>query len=572
MASKIKLSNANGKIVTIENNDSNMSDVTLNGASITKRVDTLANMRAMNELPETVWCSGYHSKNDGAFGSHFFRLKGVKTTEDDNGGTVIIISVGGSDYVYELQYSGTVNVKWFGAKLDGSIGDTAIIQTILGFAKNIYMPSGTYKPDATLSVFNSLVKVYGECKIDLTGKNFPAFTLGQKENGTVVASAIIGVTIDLPHFFGDRTLGSSAVFFRKCSTSYIKNSVMWELDYAIGGDGLVGSYEALACAFDKLDIRFCNFGVYDTTGFLQASSFKDCRIEGNLKSGVVLNSKNVDFYSCTIEGNNSSLISGLSEVNFHSLAQRIDFNSCYMESVSGVHTFFNESRTLNLNLNKGAYYREDALYLVGGNITLNTGSINLDGCLLSPTFAGVYNATFSGDSILIANGVRGFTNKFLVGTTFTAGATYSIYDRPYGYKTSSSILAGGNSTLQGNLTVGANTNRKLTSNYIGLGAGATETSWTDLYTLSGTFVAVPQVFDITIIGMVDSTNSRFCKYTLVVDQGLADIDATIAGSTHNMGGRVPAFQITGGVLQANWLSNFTTWVVHIDSKAFGYSL
>ena len=29
MASKIKLSNANGKIVTIENNDSNMSDITL---------------------------------------------------------------------------------------------------------------------------------------------------------------------------------------------------------------------------------------------------------------------------------------------------------------------------------------------------------------------------------------------------------------------------------------------------------------------------------------------------------------------------------------------------------------
>ena len=115
MASKIKLSNANGKIVTIENNDSNMSDVTLNGASITKKVDTLANMRAMNELPETVWCSGYHTKNDGAFGSHFFRLKGLKTTEDDNGGTVIIATIGGVDYVYELQYDGAVNAKWFGA-------------------------------------------------------------------------------------------------------------------------------------------------------------------------------------------------------------------------------------------------------------------------------------------------------------------------------------------------------------------------------------------------------------------------------------------------------------------------
>ncbi len=136
MASKIKLSNANGKIVTIENNDSNMSDVTLNGASITKKVDTLANIRAMKELPETVWCSGYHSKNDGAFGSHFYRLKGLKTTETDNSGTVIIVSVGSSDYVYELQCEGAVNVKWFGAVADCDSS------TIVGDI-NYFNPSGT---------------------------------------------------------------------------------------------------------------------------------------------------------------------------------------------------------------------------------------------------------------------------------------------------------------------------------------------------------------------------------------------------------------------------------------------
>lgn len=150
MASKIKLSNANGKIVTIENNDSNMSDVTLNGASITKKVDTLADMRAMNELPETVWCSGYNSKNDGAFGSHFYRLKGLKTTEMDNSGTVIIVSVGGSDYVYELQYSGAVNVKWFGAVGDGLTDDTIAFQKA-NFKEDIFTPDGNYKINAELS-------------------------------------------------------------------------------------------------------------------------------------------------------------------------------------------------------------------------------------------------------------------------------------------------------------------------------------------------------------------------------------------------------------------------------------
>ena len=144
MASKIKLSNANGKIVTIENNDSNMSDVTLNGASITKKVDTLANMRSMNELPETVWCSGYSIENDGAFGSHFYRLKGLKTAETDNGGTVIVVSVGGSDYVYELQYDGAVNVKWFGAVGDGVTDDTNAFVLAMLCDRLVEVPEGVH--------------------------------------------------------------------------------------------------------------------------------------------------------------------------------------------------------------------------------------------------------------------------------------------------------------------------------------------------------------------------------------------------------------------------------------------
>jgi hypothetical protein len=60
----------------------------------------------MTELPSTVWVTGYHTANDGAFGSHFFRLA-TDTGQVDNGGT-IIRTVNG---VYELQYDGAVNVK-----------------------------------------------------------------------------------------------------------------------------------------------------------------------------------------------------------------------------------------------------------------------------------------------------------------------------------------------------------------------------------------------------------------------------------------------------------------------------
>lgn len=125
-----------------------VNDTTKDINSITKKVDTLADMRTMSELPETVWCSGYHTKNDGAFGSHFFRLKGLKTAETDNSGTVIIVNVGGSDYVYELQYSGAVNVKWFGAVGDGVTDDFNPLQSAINYcntstiSKKIYVPFG----------------------------------------------------------------------------------------------------------------------------------------------------------------------------------------------------------------------------------------------------------------------------------------------------------------------------------------------------------------------------------------------------------------------------------------------
>lgn len=123
--------------------------------TITVIVDTIADLKNISHPDNTVWVSGYHTKNDGAFGSHIFRLKGVKTTETDNGGTVIIATIGGVEYVYELQYDGAVNVKWFGVKGDFNptsgtgTDDRETIQKIFDYVGangigEILFPSGNY--------------------------------------------------------------------------------------------------------------------------------------------------------------------------------------------------------------------------------------------------------------------------------------------------------------------------------------------------------------------------------------------------------------------------------------------
>jgi hypothetical protein len=142
MASNIKLTNTHGKTIAIVGDDSITQDITYNLSKNMYTVDTVADLRGMISVPEYVYASGYHTKNDGAFGSHFYRLA-TDTGQVDNGGT-IIRTVNG---VYELQYDGAVNVKWFGAVYDnfnnitmGGAGDKYYVTALelTGKAKYVY--------------------------------------------------------------------------------------------------------------------------------------------------------------------------------------------------------------------------------------------------------------------------------------------------------------------------------------------------------------------------------------------------------------------------------------------------
>ena len=121
--------------------------------------DTIEELRLMTSTPGTVYVTGYHIANDGAFGSHFFK-KVTDTGQVDNGGT-IIRTVNG---VYELQYSGAVNVKWFGAKGDGEEDDTVAIQNAIDSLSSggvIFFQAGRYKVSSELTVIVNGVTLEG---------------------------------------------------------------------------------------------------------------------------------------------------------------------------------------------------------------------------------------------------------------------------------------------------------------------------------------------------------------------------------------------------------------------------
>jgi len=143
---KLILKNDNGTNVTIDAGNTT-KNITLNSNDIVASSKTIAEFRVRTDRPNNVHVTGYHTENDGAFGSHFFKYMGTDIDNSaDNGGTIIVTN---SFDRYELQYDGAVSIKWFGAQsisnpLYANFDSTDSIQRALNYSTNVYIDEGTY--------------------------------------------------------------------------------------------------------------------------------------------------------------------------------------------------------------------------------------------------------------------------------------------------------------------------------------------------------------------------------------------------------------------------------------------
>jgi len=258
MSSKIKLSNNQGDAITLEhgNTISSLGNRTIPLGNITHKVNSIAELRATSENPEYVHVTGYYSADDGAFGSHFFK-RIVSTGQADNGGTLIINASG---TLYELQYDGAVNVKWFGVDSTGVTNETAkfiIIDSVaMSKGSEIYADFGYYSID-NFPTSN----VIGEGILRVGGVDQPSNSRFQ----TTTNSARSIVKYETPHtvristgimsFEGFRAKGQ----YLKKPTKVLTTSSSVVVDNSVGGNLGLGFttrpqqhwYAVFACANEK---------------------------------------------------------------------------------------------------------------------------------------------------------------------------------------------------------------------------------------------------------------------------------------------------------------------------------
>jgi len=152
--------------------------------------DTMADLLSMEHKTGSVQLLGYHERGDGGGGVFFW--DDSKSQSEHNGGTIIAgdavlgvwdtagqeawftaPSVGTGCWVRE--YSGAVNVKWFGAKGDGVTNDFLPIQKVIDVdEKSIYLEEGAYYVGSGTFAVSEYTSIYGcgsKTKITIDSSN-----------------------------------------------------------------------------------------------------------------------------------------------------------------------------------------------------------------------------------------------------------------------------------------------------------------------------------------------------------------------------------------------------------------
>ncbi len=226
---------------------------------------TIAELRAM----VTPVSGSVYYVTDTMQEGHFY-YDAADTVSPDNTGLVLVSTSGNR---FKRIYDGPVNVKWFGAKGDGSVNDTAAIQAAINSLTSggvVFLPASTYIVSSTLSIPYPNVKIMGSGNSTVikaaNTSNYETMILASGLNGIEVADLVVDANHGNRISLSIRTVG---IYLASCIDSSVDNCTVQN---TIGGNGIPGVGIALGGASVRCRITSC--------------ILKDCGVAGKAADGV----------------------------------------------------------------------------------------------------------------------------------------------------------------------------------------------------------------------------------------------------------------------------------------------
>lgn len=292
-------------------------------------VDSIAALRTISKTTYTrAFVTGYYAAGDGGGGPYYY--DSTDTTSTDNGGTILVAADGGR---WKLQYTSSVSVKQFGAKVDGTTDDTNALSAAVTWAKAnghpcLTIPSGIIRV-STIDMRGYYGGFLGDGINSTTIKANSAVTdfINLNETADVNPSAFLlsGLTID----------GNSQVT-NGINARYRHGYLMENLQVINCTNGVVEKDTYLS-RHHNCRSRACATG-WTLVGSNHSSTFVGCTFDQNTTMQLLIQSNGtaadgnsgLAFLGCDIEFGSGGTAAGCSIT-----ATDVSFDGCYIgENIS----------------------------------------------------------------------------------------------------------------------------------------------------------------------------------------------------------------------------------------------
>jgi hypothetical protein len=141
-----------------------------------------------------VYVKGYNTANDGGGGVFYYAPASGATID----GGLVFSSVAGGRWL--RQYSGAVDVRWFGAAGDDLTDNTTVLQSAYDSVpanSELKFPPGTYRLNSSVTISKPL-RITGSGTLKAMAGTFPLNVLGSGSSGTMVSGVRYDSVSTLP--------------------------------------------------------------------------------------------------------------------------------------------------------------------------------------------------------------------------------------------------------------------------------------------------------------------------------------------------------------------------------------
>lgn len=266
-------------------------------------VATIAALKALPSLGATggnfdVLVEGYYAGGDLA-GPRIYRWNGSDASAD-NGGTVIAPNSGSGRW--NLDYSGPLNVAWFGAKADGVTDDTTAIQAAVALAVPIFLPVGVMVVSSTITP--RCQSITGSGRLTSTFKPTNAITTKvlaiNSNSGNPYPTALSDFSLD-----GTNTTNVIGIFFGDAGSCSVNVSRITSNNFTGASAAGIRLGDMLKSKLDFVFTNGCNIGLLTqkvSAGFPTTITCNTCTFSTSTVNGAkVIDANTLEFNGCDFE-------------------------------------------------------------------------------------------------------------------------------------------------------------------------------------------------------------------------------------------------------------------------------